>query len=97
MAVYTGKFGDAVAQFGGGLIDSRILRERTTPVVHAFVVIGCLTLVLNGLMYSFWSMFGEQQARRVREELFRTLLEKDLNWFEARESGVASLLTRLQT
>ena len=92
-----GKFGDAVAQFGGGLIDSNTLRERTSSTINGFVAIGCLGLILNGLMYATWMVFGELQAKRVREDLFRSLLEKDLDWFEARESGVASLLTRLQT
>lgn len=96
-AIFIGKFGDAVAKFGEGLTDSRTLREQTKPTVDAFLAIGSLTLVTNGLMYAFWAIFGELQARSVREGLFRTLLEKDLDWFEARESGVAALLTRLQT
>lgn len=95
--VFIGRFGDAVAQFGGGLIDSATLRERTKPTVNAFITLGCVSLVLSAMMYASWTGFGEMQAKRVREDLFRNLLEKDLDWFEARESSVASVLTRLQT
>lgn len=92
-----GRYSDALAQFGGGLIDSSTLHDRAVVGVHAFIVLGCCTLITNTGMFATWAFFGEMQAKSVREELFRSLLEKDLEWFELRDSGTASLLTRLQT
>lgn len=97
VATFMGKFSDAAAQFGGGLIVSGELREKTTSVVHAFIVLGCCTFVTNAGLFAAWTTFGEMQAKGVRQELFRGLLEKDLEWFEMRESGTSSLLTRLHT
>ena len=97
VSIAMGRFSDALAQFGGGLIDSDTLRDRTMPSVHAFIVLACCTLITNAGVFAAWAMFGEMQAKSVREELFRSLLEKDLGWFEQRDSGIASLLTRLQT
>lgn len=97
VSIIMGRFSDALAQFGGGLIDSDTLRERTAGGVHAFIVLGCCTLVTNAGMFAAWAIFGEMQAKSVREELFRSLVEKDMEWFEQRETGTASLLTRLQT
>lgn len=97
VSIFMGRYSDALAQFGGGFIDSGTLRDRTMVGVHAFIVLGCCTLFTNAGMFATWTIFGEMQAKSVREELFRSLLEKDLEWFEMRESGIASLLTRLQT
>jgi ABC-type multidrug transport system fused ATPase/permease subunit len=97
VAVFTGKFSDAAAQFSGGSIESGELRGRTQSVVRAFIALGCCTLITNAGLFATWTMFGEMQARRVRQELFRSLLEKDLEWFDSRESGTSSLLTRLHT
>lgn len=92
-----GKFGDAVTQFGGGNIDSNELRKRTQVPIYGFAIIGCISLCSNALAFIAWGLFGDLQAKSVRHELFRNLLDKDLDWFEARESGIASLLIRLQT
>lgn len=97
VAIFMGKFSDAAAQFGGGLIVSGELRNRTTSVVHAFIGLGCCTFVTNAALFATWTTFGEMQARSVRQELFRSLLEKDMEWFEMRECGTSSLLTRLHT
>jgi ATP-binding cassette, subfamily B (MDR/TAP), member 1 len=97
VSIFLGKFIDAIAQFGGGLIDSDTLQQRITPMVHAFIVLGCCTFVTNAGMFVTWTTFGEMQAKSVREELFRSLLDKNLEWFEMRESSISSLLTRLQT
>lgn len=97
VSIVMGRFSDALAQFGGGLIDSDTLRDRTSGGVHAFIILGCCSLITNAGMFASWAIFGEMQAKSVREELFRSLLEKDLEWFELRERGIASLLTRLQT
>lgn len=92
-----GRSMDALAQFGGGLIDSSALRDHMMPNIHAFVLLGFCTLITNAGMFASWTIFGEVQAKSVREELFRSLLEKELEWFELSESGIAALLTRLQT
>lgn len=96
-AVLLGKFTDASAQFAGGAIDSATLHDRMRRPLNGMLVVGACSFVTHAGMFTSWTIFGELQANSVRDDLFRSLLNKDLEWFEARESGVASLLTRLQT
>jgi len=97
VAIFIGNFADGLTQFGGGLIESDTLHKRTNPSFYGFIGLGFCTLLTNAGMFTTWVVFGELQAKAVREELFRSLLKKDLEWFEMREHGVASLLTRLQS
>jgi ATP-binding cassette subfamily B (MDR/TAP) protein 1 len=41
--------------------------------------------------------FGELQARTARREIFDSMLEKEMEWYDSREDGIGSLLIRLQT
>ena len=97
MAIFLGKFFDAFADFGAGKISSEKLMDRTLTSVYALLGVGAGTVFLKTGMFAAWLSFGEMQAKSVRDELFQSLLRKDLEWFEMRESGVGTLLARLQT
>lgn len=97
MAIFLGRFFDAFADFGAGKISSDKLMDRTLTSVYALLGVGAGTILLKSGMFAAWLSFGEMQAKSVRDELFKALLEKDLEWFEMRESGVGTLLARLQT
>ena len=97
MAIFLGRFFDAFADYGGGKISPDTLMHRTLKSVYALLGLGVSSIFLNGGLFMAWLSFGEMQAKSVRGELFQALLQKDLEWFEMRESGVGSLLTRLQT
>ena len=96
MAIFLGKFFDAFADFGAGKISPDKLMHRTLTSVHALLGIGGGTVLLKSGLFAAWLSFGEMQAKSVRDELFQALLRKDLEWFEMRESGVDTLLARLQ-
>lgn len=97
VAIFFGKILETFSEFAGGQIDGSILMRRILENVYALLGIGCCTLVLKGGQLALWLMFGEMQAQAVREELFESLLEKDVEWYESRATGVTTLLTRLQT
>ena len=97
MSIFLGKFFDAFADFGAGKISETKLMDRTMTSVYALIVVGSGTLFLKGGLFVAWLTFGEMQARSVRDELFQGLLEKDFEWFQMRETGMGTLLTRLQT
>ncbi len=97
MAIFLGKFFDAFADFGAGKISPDKLMERTLTSVYVLLAIGASNILLKSSMFAAWLIFGEMQAKGVRDELFKALLRKDLEWFEMRESGVGTLLSRLQT
>lgn len=97
MAIFLGRFLDAFADFESGKISPEKLMERTLKSVYALLGIGVGNILLEGGLFVAWLSFGEMQAKSVREDLFQALLQKDLEWFEMRESGVGALLARLQT
>lgn len=97
MAILFGKFFDTFSDFGAGKIDGRHVMRKGLVDIYGLIVVGGATWLLKGGYFTTWLIFGELQAKGVRDELFQNLLEKDLGWYEARTSGVASLLSRLQT
>lgn len=97
VAIFLGRFFDAFADFAAEKISPQQLLDRTLSSVHALLGVGAGSIVLEGGLFVAWLSFGEMQAKSVRDELFQALLQKDLEWFEMRESGVGTLLARLQT
>lgn len=82
--------------FGSSRISSQALLGQ---VVMGCVKLACLGLaswVLNGSYFLLFIVFGEQQAASARKNVFQSLLEKDIEWFEGREDGTAAFLSCLQ-
>ena len=96
MAFFFGKFFDTFSDFAAGTLDGETFISKCRSSVFALLAIGAATLLLKGTLFSLWLVFGELQARRVRELLFTSLLARDIEWYEARTTGVATLLTRFQ-
>jgi ATP-binding cassette subfamily B (MDR/TAP) protein 1 len=96
-AIFFGRVFNNFSDYAAGKIEVTIFTREITGNIYALLVLGVATFVLKGGLFNFWLQFGEMQARCIREELFRTLLEKDLEWYDLRTSGVETLLTRTQT
>jgi ATP-binding cassette, subfamily B (MDR/TAP), member 1 len=96
-SIFFGKFFNTLSDFGAGKIDGEDLTTKGLVDIYGLLAVGSATWLLKGGYFCTWLIFGELQAKGVRDELFQNLLEKDLGWFESRSSGVASLLSRLQT
>ncbi len=50
-------------------------------------------MVIGYFQVAFWSMACERQTRRLREALFRSILNKEISYFDINKSG--ELNTRL--
>jgi ATP-binding cassette subfamily B (MDR/TAP) protein 1 len=97
VAIFMGKYFDALAKYGAGTISDHELFQRVLLSTYGLIGVGVATWLLKGGHFTLWLIFGEMQAKNVRDNLFQSLLLKDLEWFEMRSSGVGSLLSRLQT
>lgn len=97
LAIFFGKFFDALSSYGAGAINDDELKQKVLTNVYALIALGGATWLMQGGYFTAWLVFGELQAKDVRDTLFQTLLAKDLEWFEMRSTGVGSLLSRLQT
>ena len=97
LAVFLGKLFDLFTKYGGAAISGHELVHRISRYGLYLVGLGAAVILLNGSYFGFWLLYGELQAKSVRDELFDGLLEKDMEWFDMRKAGVNTLLSRLQT
>jgi ABC-type multidrug transport system fused ATPase/permease subunit len=56
-------------------------------------VVGCGIIVVGYFQVAFWSIACERQTRRLREVLFRSILNKEIAYFDINKTG--QLSTRL--
>ncbi|KIW94749.1 uncharacterized protein Z519_04726 [Cladophialophora bantiana CBS 173.52] len=96
MAFFFGKFFDTFSDFAAGKTDGSTFMERSLSSLYVLFGIGGATFVLKGTLFSLWLVFGEMQARSIRELLFQSLLDRGMEWYEARTTGVGTLLSRVR-
>ena len=97
LAVFLGKIFNLFSDFGSGNLTSHGLVSKVTIDCIGLVGLGSASWILNGSYFMVWLVFGELQAKSVRDKLYANMLEKDLEWFEMHSNGVGALLPRLQT
>ncbi|CAF1041557.1 unnamed protein product [Rotaria sp. Silwood1] len=79
-------------------------QENFTPINDNFManirkqsmwlaIMGCAIIVIGYFQVTFWSIACERQTRRLRETLFRSILNKDIAYFDTHKTG--QLSTRL--
>lgn len=97
MAVIMGKIFGSFASFGAEKITPEGLVAQVTSQIILLAVLGVGSWVVSGAFFAGWLFFGELQAKVAREKLFDGLVDKDMEWFDMRKSGVAALMSRVQT
>ncbi|KAI1432788.1 P-loop containing nucleoside triphosphate hydrolase protein [Xylaria sp. CBS 124048] len=96
MSILLGKIFAVISQFGAGhLTGTDTMAQISSWCVLLTVVGGGGWFVNFGYMFS-WVAFSELQARSIRNGMFRGLMNKNMEWFDVQENGVASLLVRIQ-
>ena len=48
---------------------------------------GCGTIVAGYFQVAFWSIACERQTRRLREALFRSIVNKEIAYFDVNKTG----------
>jgi ATP-binding cassette, subfamily B (MDR/TAP), member 1 len=97
ITIFLGHIFDELASFGSGSTTGDELLKNVSIWCIALTGLGIATMVVNGGFFSLWLVFGEIQARSVRDEAFLSMLEKEMEWYDLRADGVGSLLVRIQT
>lgn len=97
MAVIMGKIFGSFASFGAEKISSEGLVVQVTSQITVLAALGAGSWVVSGAFFAGWLVFGELQAKVAREKLFEGLVDKDMEWYDMRKSGVAGLISRVQT
>ncbi|ESZ90092.1 hypothetical protein SBOR_9525 [Sclerotinia borealis F-4128] len=96
-AIFYGNIFGSLINYGGGVITAQETLHRVSRWCIAISVLGGAVWLFEGLFLCSWMVFGELQARSVREKMFAGMLEKDLEWFDLRKDGIGSLLIRIET
>lgn len=92
-----GKIFDQFARHGGGTFTQEDFKKQVIRWCLALVGLGAGSWLLNCGLFFTWILFGELQARSVRERLFSGLLVKEMAWYDTRTSGIGAMIPRLQT
>ncbi|KAI9807904.1 MAG: hypothetical protein M1825_005210 [Sarcosagium campestre] len=96
VSVFLGRIFNTFTEFGAGSIEGHELVTKVAIDCLALASLGATSWVLNGGFFMFWIVFGELQARNVRDRLFDGLMEKDMEWYDLRKNGIGALMPRLQ-
>lgn len=97
LAVFLGKIFDLFTNFGAGEISGSDLLKKVSTNAIVLVALGTASGLLHAGYFTVWLVFGELQAKHVREMLFDSMLEKDMGWYDMRTDGIDTLVSRLQT
>lgn len=97
LSIFLGKLFDTFAEFSSGKIDNTKFRADLSKDSLYLALIGLLSFFFGSGAFSAWMAFGELQARTCREEVFDGLLDKPVEWYDTRRSGVKALVARLNT
>ncbi|CAD6573021.1 MAG: hypothetical protein ASARMPRED_005833 [Alectoria sarmentosa] len=97
LAIFLGKIFDLFTSFGAGEISGSDLVKKTSIYAIILAGLGTASGLLHAGYFMLWLVFGELQAKHVRERLFNGMLEKDMGWYDMRTDGIDTLVSRLQT
>lgn len=96
-AIFYGYIFSDLAKYGAGNATGKDTLKNISIWCIALTILGAVAWVVQGGSLCSWMIFGEVQAKTVRKAMFEGMLEKDMEWYDLRKDGVASLLVRIHT
>ena len=96
-AIIFGKLWNALTVYGSGGLDAKEMLHQVSMWCTALIVLGAGTWIVEGIFFALWLIFGELQVRSVRQIMFSGMRDKNMEWYDLREDGIASLLNRIET
>ena len=82
--------------YGAGTTDSNDILSNVTRLCIILAGVTTFTWFAQSVYNFFFLTFGELQARSARNRIFDALLQKDMTWFDMRESGISAFLPTIQ-
>lgn len=77
--------------------DTTKLLERSLEYSYIFYGISVACMIGEGIQKGVFEMIGERLTKRMRGDLFRSILSKDITWFEDDTNAIGILTSRLST
>jgi ATP-binding cassette subfamily B (MDR/TAP) protein 1 len=81
--ILLGKMFSAFGDFSSGKLDGEGLRSQIASYVVGVCIVGLAAWVLGWLNMSLWLTFGENTAKKARQEVLKGLMLKNMAWFDA--------------
>jgi ATP-binding cassette subfamily B (MDR/TAP) protein 1 len=97
LAVVLGQIFDVIGAFGNGIQSGTTTVAEVARWAVILVMLGIGNWAANSAFVALWVAFGELQANSVRNEVFQSLLSRNIAWFDEQEQGISSLLVRIET
>lgn len=63
------------------------LRDAIRKPLIMSIIISCLSLLSTYIRVTFSNLSAERQIRTIRKDLFRSILEKDIAFFDKHQTG----------
>lgn len=95
--IFYGKIFAILTEFGSGKLSGRDTLHKISMWCIILTALGVIAWMTEFALLCTWVIFGEIQAKVVRDKMFTALLDKDQEWYDLREDGIGSLLVRIQT
>lgn len=96
-SIFFGKIFSVLAKLGSGTLGPKDALHQISLWCIGLTALGIAAWISGFALLSSWIIFGEVQAKCVRNKMFTALLDKDQEWYDMREDGIGSLLVRIQT
>ncbi|KAH3678452.1 hypothetical protein WICMUC_001469 [Wickerhamomyces mucosus] len=65
--------------------------NHVTSTTMSLIILGAASIVIIWITISFWMQVGERQGLRARENMFKTLLERPVSWYDESEQIMGDL------
>lgn len=95
-AFFLGKLFLALTSFGAGVVDSKHLIEEITKYSIYLCTLGAGSWVVSTLYFASWLFFGELQGKNARLQLFQSLLDKNMTWYDSQKNGIRAAIPGIQ-
>lgn len=97
MAVLFGLIFRQFTDFASGKISSSDMLHNSSNYCIYLTAVCAATWFTNSVYFMLFLAFSELQARSARERIFNALLHKNIEWYDAQESGIAAFLPTIQS
>ena len=96
-AVFFGKIFSILTQFGARSLSTGDTLHQISLWCTALAILGGAAWLVEWIFLYTWVVFGELQAKTVRNQMFTGMLDKEIEWYDLRQDGIGTLLIRIQT
>lgn len=97
LSVILGRIFDLISQFGQGIRTGHSTLADVSTLCLVLVGMGIGSWTANSSFLSLWVVFGELQANEARNQVFASLLSKQVEWFSTIKGGIEGLHSRIYT